>query len=888
MTAADLESPLSRLLGDALDMAPENRLAWVETIDPAYQHLKPRLRALLQRAAEVESRDFLNALPPLGDDESSDIDDDNDSPPVESAGARVGPYRLERKMGSGGMGTVWLATRADGLFERSIALKLPHRGMFGADLAERMARERSILAALDHPNIARLYDAGLTADGQPYLAIEYVEGVAIDEYCRQKSCSVRGRLQLFLQVTRAVASAHARLVVHRDLKPANILVAADGQVRLLDFGIAKLLDTPSQGGESKLTQLSGHALTPDYASPEQILGEPITIASDVYSLGVVLYELLAGERPYRLRRDTRGALEDAILLTEPRRPSDIAAAPAARELRGDVDTIVLKALHKHVPDRYATANALADDIQRFLEGRPVLAQPDSTWYRTSRFMRRNKLAVAGAAVVAVALAGGTVIAGMGLQQARAAERKAVVDAEKARQVSNFLVDVFKVSDPGESRGNSITAREILDEASARVTGELTAAPEIRAAMMATMADVYAKLGLFADAAKLAELALTLRLTDAPESVELADSLDQVGEIDSLLKKAKEAEPLHLRALDLRRRITPTDHTAIARTLKHLGAAIYAGNDFDGALARFQEARLELQQSAVRDPALLGEVIKYMANLHHEHSEYQQAIPLYREALEVLRSSLGADHPSVAGVLGDLAIALKDTQQFTEAEQAYEAALAIQRKTLGARHPDVANSLSNISVMLMDRGRFDDALARAQEATDILRSSLGDNHDLTNIARVNAARARTQLGQYEAAESEYRAIVQIRRSTRPDSLELAIALDALADVLNRQSRYEDSEPVARESVAMVEKSVGRDQWRFAASNRTLGVALTGKRKYPEAESVLRASYDQLRRQRGESNRTTLLTLQRLIDLYNAWGKTQQANELQAQLTKLNNI
>src|SRR6185436_14101596 len=316
-------------------------------------------------------------------------------------GDLVGPYRLVRELGAGGMGAVWLAERADGLIQRSIALKLPHLVTpRRAELAERMAREREILAALDHRNIAKLFDAGLTAEGQPYLALEYVEGVPIDQYVRgagdAAALPLEQRLRLFLQVAHAVAYAHGKLVVHRDLKPANILVTANGGVRLLDFGIAKLLDD-GEARATQLTRLSGGAFTPEYASPEQILGEPLTVASDVYSLGVVLYELLTGTRPYRLKRDSLGALEEAILQAAPARPSEIAPPELRKALRGDLDTIVPKALKKNPAQRYATVNAFAEDLACYLQDRPVQARPDSSTYVLRKFVARNRLAVGASA-----------------------------------------------------------------------------------------------------------------------------------------------------------------------------------------------------------------------------------------------------------------------------------------------------------------------------------------------------------------------------------------------------------------------------------------------------------------------------------------------------------
>jgi len=422
---------LNRLLDEALDLPASERLIWIDGLPGEYDAFKPRLRALLAR---VRSESFLGTIPKF--ESKVEPEEGDDFRRSETAGSEIGLYRLLREIGEGGMGTVWLAERSDGMIQRPVALKLPRGSWRRALLGERMAREREILATLDHPNIARLYDAGVTPEGEPFLALEYVEGRAIDEYCEEKALAPRERLELFLQVAKAVAHAHGRLVVHRDLKPSNILVTTDGQVRLLDFGIAKMLEG-GEARETEITERAGRALTPDYASPEQILGEPIGVASDVYSLGVVLFELLTRSRPYKLERGTRRELEDAILEADPAKPSDVAAEPHTRKaLRGDVDTIVLRALAKAKEERYPTVNALAEDIERHLDGRPVLARPDSTWYRASKFARRNRLGVGAAAAVFLSIVIG---AGAAVWQARVA----LSAQRRAEQVKDFIGAIFQ-------------------------------------------------------------------------------------------------------------------------------------------------------------------------------------------------------------------------------------------------------------------------------------------------------------------------------------------------------------------------------------------------------------------------------------------------------------
>ncbi|MFL6600291.1 MAG: serine/threonine protein kinase [Steroidobacteraceae bacterium] len=399
-------SALSRLLDEALDVPISGLEHWLDSLPTRDAPHRSKLRELLKQRAAAETGDFLITLPKVSDR------------PIGRAraaaglvpGTVIGPYIVEEEIGRGGMGAVWRARRRDGVIKRPLALKLPHAGPQSHELIERFTRERDILGELSHPNIARLDDAGITNSGQPYLALEYVPGVPLTAYCDERRLDIPARLRLYMQVLRAVQHAHGHLVIHRDLKASNVIVTPEGQAMLLDFGIAKLIPEDDHGR----TQI-GVALTPEYASPEQIAGKPVSTASDIYSLGVLLFELLTGERPYRLTRTSRGALEEAILHSEPQRPSTAvqsAAAAVARgtavrtlcnSLRGDLDTIVLKALRKSPTERYATADALARDIDLYLRGRPVTARADGSWYRFGKLVGRHKLPVAAATAAALAL-----------------------------------------------------------------------------------------------------------------------------------------------------------------------------------------------------------------------------------------------------------------------------------------------------------------------------------------------------------------------------------------------------------------------------------------------------------------------------------------------------
>ncbi|MEO7339227.1 MAG: serine/threonine-protein kinase, partial [Caldimonas sp.] len=528
---ADL-STLSRLLDASLDLEPAQAEAWLAALPEAHRHLLPQLREMLAEHLSPGHARFMSDGPKLAGgavDETVARTDD-----------LVGPYRLIREIGRGGMGAVWLAERADGSLKRQVAVKLP-RLAWGAGLAERMARERDIGALLEHPNIARLYDAGVDASGRPYLALEYIDGQPLDAWCEAKALGVPERLRLLLQVARAVAYAHGRLVVHRDLKPSNVLVTADGQAHLLDFGIAKLLHEAAPG-DLELTQEQGRVLTPRYASPEQIHGETITVAADVYSLGVLLYELLTGRLPFHAT--SPAALEAAVLEGEPPPASGRAQDKATvRALRGEIDAILGKALRRVPALRYASVDALVQDIERHLNGGRVLAQPDSAWYRIRKAAMRHRFGFAAASAILITVLMG---AGAALVQARRADQA----AEQARVVKDFVVDVFKVNahdNPANNELRQLPAQMLLERGARLIDTKFAGQPRLQAELYGVVGGIFADMS----SPKLAEeyatkqvAALTLLDGVADDQARalilLARALEQQGRLADAELRARRA------------------------------------------------------------------------------------------------------------------------------------------------------------------------------------------------------------------------------------------------------------------------------------------------------------------------------------------------------------
>jgi eukaryotic-like serine/threonine-protein kinase len=530
----DQTAELNALLDEVLALPVSSRTSWLERLSGQGHTLHGLITDLLGSLAKADAAGLLETQDLVARHLAESLVREGPSHP----GQVLGPYRILRLLAEGGMGSVWLAERLDGMYSRQVALKLMRDDIAGRAFAERFSRERSILGALDHPRIAKLLDAGTTAEGHAYLAIEYVDGMPLTSYCEAQRLPIRARVELVMQVLEAVQYAHERLVVHRDLKPNNILVSADGEAHLLDFGIAKLLGDSGEATETELTQLGGRAFTPDYASPEQIKGEPVTTASDVYSAGVLLYELLCGQRPYRLARASRAALEEAILEEEPVHPSQrVVDGPAVharsttakrlvKALSGDLDTIVMKALKKRPGERYATAEAFRSDLQRFLLGLPVRARPDGRLYRARKFVARHRSGVVVAAALVATLGAG--ITGTAWQAGQARQ-----EARRARAVQDFLTSLFDEAQPAKARGRELTARELLERGQRQLQSGLADQPRLNAELDGVLADLFIKLNAEDKAMPLAQARLaTAQRLDGEGSLAYGDALAALARVHS--------------------------------------------------------------------------------------------------------------------------------------------------------------------------------------------------------------------------------------------------------------------------------------------------------------------------------------------------------------------
>jgi eukaryotic-like serine/threonine-protein kinase len=759
---------LSPHLDQALAMGDDDRIAWLSELAERDPALAAQVRALLNEHLLLAEEGFLEnspaALPK--------------APGL--AGQTIGPYTLISQIGQGGMGSVWLAERSDGRFERRVAVKFIHVALMGKGGEQRFKREGSILGRLANPHIAELVDAGVSALGQPYLVLEHVEGEHIDRYCDQQNLDVEARIRIFLDVLAAVAHAHSNLIVHRDLKPSNVLISKDGQVKLLDFGIAKLLEGEGDtGAATALTVEGGRAMTPEYAAPEQVTGAPVTTATDVYALGVLLYVLLTGQHPAGTARYSPADLVKAIVDTDPKRPSDVVTTASetgeetttnaakrtttpeklGRLLRGDLDTILAKTLKKNPQERYASVTALAHDLQRYLRHEPITARPDTLAYRAGKFIRRNRIAVVLASLAfAAAIAGvtGTLVQA---RRARAQRDFAIRERDRASRVTQFMIKMFKVSDPSESRGNSVTAREILDKAAAEVDTQLAKDPETQAQMTDVMGNVYFSLGLYPKSESMLTRSDNIRRQAlGPSHPDTLASASDLGRTLSSEQRDQDAEKLLRETLAAQQRVLGPEHPDTLTSMHRLANS------------------------------LIGQ------------KRYSEAEQLHSQVLEKRRRVLGPDHSDTVASMDNMAFVFMMEERFPEAEKMQRDSLAIAQRVQGADHPDTLDSINRLARILSLEKKFPEAEKVQRDGLDIQMRVMGPDHPLTLRSLNNLRDILMKENNYPEAENVSRQIqarqVRVRGPEHPYT---AYATYFLACLVAHQGRKSEALSLLKEAV-----------------------------------------------------------------------------------------
>lgn len=872
----DADVRVARIAMDALEQEPSRLEAFLAEACGDDASLRSRVEERLKTAgAAFRYFEDLNRRSVPTFDQSLQAQD---------TGRIIGPYRTLRLLGRGGMGVVFLAERADGQFAQQVALKFLRFDYESEETRSRFLAERQILARLQHPSIARILDGGVTPEGRPYFAMEYVPGQPITAFCEERGLSVEARLRLFLEVCEAVSYAHRNLVVHRDLKPGHVLVNDAGRIKLLDFGIAKLLSPDPSATDITSAE---HRLTRAYAAPEQFRGETLGTAVDVYALGVLLYELLCGLPPFPMAGLSAAEHERRVLNDAPPAPSLAGPGPRRARVRGELDTITLMALRKEPERRYASVERLAEDVQRHLQNRPILAVPDTAAYRASKFVARHRLGVAAACLALAATA-------LGFAVVYRQTRRAEIERDKAERVAALFVDLFRVSDPVQGAGGSTTARELLDRGASRVAAELSGEPEIQASLLVILARTYQNLGLYDRALPLARQSLEIRERGALPPQARAESLKVVGDLLRLSGEFKEAETTLRQAERIERSALPESGPRLGETLNLLGKLHASTSRLDDAEKSLREAQALLKD----DARATGAVLSDLATVLGHRGRYAEAESITREALRIQTRALGPKNPRVATTLNNLGALQASQGDRQGAEASYRAALALRREVLEKSHPEIAQTANNLALLLQERGSEDEGEALHREALDIriralgtehplvagslnnlgllalargraaearelfeqgrviLEKRVGPNHPLVAISHNNLGSAALELGRPAEAQRHFERSLSIRRKALPAGHpDVAWSLVGLGRVGLARNDARGALVRFEEALTLRTQALKPQAWEIHEARAYRGETLLRLGRRGEGEADLSAALSGLRAARGDEDRQT---------------------------------
>jgi len=824
---------IEKILDEALDKDPAAREEYVQAACGDDDDLRESVLKMLKASGDSEKflesgggGELQNALAKMA---AVVEDDDSEKEEMQT----VGPYRLIRKLGRGGMGQVYLAVRDDEAFKRYVAIKVIRRGMDTEDILKRFRVERQILASLTHPGIARLLDGGATDEGVSYFVMEYVDGETVDKYCNDNRLSLEDRLQLFVKICEAVHYAHQNLIVHRDLKPGNILITREGDVKLLDFGIAKFLNPDLTGYTLPMTRTELRVMTPEYASPEQVRGNSLTTASDVYQLGILMYELLTGHRPFTFETQARGEIEKIILEQAPEKPSTIISRveelPAAKssltpetvslqrrtpldrlrkQLTGDLDHIVLMALRKETDRRYQSADQLLQDIQNYLAGKPVSAQADTISYRTRKFVQRNKAAVTGAVLGLLLLVATTVMAVQFAVVTAEQRDEIVLEAQKSAEFVSFMMDLFEKANPEYAQGRELTVRELLNIGADDVANRLTAHPEVQSELLGTLSLVFADLGDREQGTILARSALRIQteISGEEDSPFLADALFAMGVLMDDNGEAESSIDFHEQSLAMRRRLFGELHLDVAHSLNALGVTLYGlrPTTLDTTRVVWEQAldiRRNLLGESHRDIAeSLSNLGAVFGDLHYyadpgspKDDMFGEAETYFREALDMTRTERGENHPFFASNLHNFGSTLYDAGVYREAEQ--QLLQAVEKRSLiyGRQSDPTANSLNYLGRIFEAQGDYENAEPFYRESLEIHRVTIGRTSWRLGMDHLTLGRTLQNKGDIDGALDLYfESYAILQETVEANDPRLALANRALAGLLEEAGRFRESE------------------------------------------------------------------------------------------------
>ncbi len=861
---------IESLLDAALECESTERAALLNCACEADDDLRLEVESLLAHHAPsesfIETPAFMLAAELLADDQA-------EGPRFENR--QFGAYRIIRELGHGGMGAVFLAERADGEFQQNVALKIIRQSVADKELEKRFRRERQILATLNHPNIARLLDGGVGKQGEPFLVMDYVEGEPLLDFAEDRRLDIEGRLRLLLKICDAVSFAHRNLIIHSDIKPSNILVTKGAEPKLLDFGLAKVLEplavtdglsdypTATANG-SDVTQTAFRAFTPAYASPEQIRGQNVTTASDVYSLGVVAYELLTGMRPFSFEGKSLEQIINSVTALAPslpsqavrrldvvraRRAGEIEKKKEALQLKGDIDNIILMALHKEPERRYKSIEAFAEDIERFLKGRPITARPNTLRYRAGKFIKRNKLGVMAASVIVLSL-----IAGIGAtvwqarnasKQARlaAAERDHVrLEADKSARINAFLQSIMLTASPnwnspGFGKSSEVTLMEAIEEAARRMETEFVNQPEALATTHHSLGLIYLFRGHY----------------DEGES--------------------------HLRAAyETSLRLYGEEHPESLQDARDLAALLMLKGEYAESAALYQKAlviyRRRLGEGKTEGNTLLGfaGTLSDVGLLHRLKGEPKLAEPFLYESLKQSQNFTGSERAVVAIPLSHLGMARYEQGDLDEAEKNVRQAIDEFRHLPGNLRVETGNSLINLGKILMAKGNYKQAEIQIREGLELYRTRFGDTHPYMVNAISNLSDLEYHKGDYAGAQKNALTALEVARQTLPGKHStVAYPLTTLGLILTKRGQPKAGEKYIREALEIRRRVMSEESWLMAETDGALGECLMAQKRFEEAETRLLESYRNLKISQVPNALRTQSAKRRLIELYRAWNK-----------------
>ena len=826
---------IAEIVGQVLEAGATQRPHNIDDLCGDDLELRAEVESLLQ--FQDEASDFIEA--PAYHMTAEILADDTGAL---QSGQILGDYKIVSLLGEGGMGEVYLAD--DTTLGRKVAIKVLKFGLGTANIIRHFHEEQRILAGLTHPNIARLYGGAVTPEGLPYFAMEYVEGPRLDVYCRDEQVSMEGRLALFRKICGAVSYAHQRLVIHRDIKPANIRVTSEGEPKLLDFGIARLLD-PATSAVPEMTMTFAAVMTPDYASPEQVRGETITTASDVYSLGVVLYELLTEQKPYKIDHRSPATLARAVTEQEPTRPSTVVASTSGgsrtgwkveSQLRGDLDNIVMKALRKEPERRYASVGQFSEDIRRYLEGRPIIARKDTVAYRTSKFVARNRVGVAAAVFVLLAIVIGLIASLWEANNARRQRDVAQRERLKAQQISTFLQDMLGAAAP-EAKGVDTKVVDVLSEASRRARNEAVTQPEVMADVLMTLGRTYISIGLFNAAVADLQVARSASLKASGElNTTTATSTAWLGLALVFQSKLAEAEIVSRKAVELERKLHPGGNEDLGVALYSLGLALVGKND-----------------------PKAGE-------------------PFLREASGLIKQFMGEKHGYYLATLSSLGSAREALGDRDGAEVFYRRSIEMGRMAAPKYRIYLAQATLYLGDLLTSKGSYAEAESVLRESEAVYREVLGDSNSNLPVVQARLGKMYRVKGDYSRSEIEYRkALEMLPKYFLPEHVVMLGAIGGLGVTLTREGKATEGERYLREALEIRKKNLPPGDFWIPFTESTLGECLLAQKRYAEAETLLISGYTGMKSVAGDKDARVGEGRQFLVKLYEAWGKPKEADQ-----------